>query len=257
MNYEDLLGELQPLEKQMKDTTGACAKSYKNVAKYSESGDLKALRKELDNYASLLQQQTQLAEELQELVNAFDENTYLESGDFSDQMLGYFEEENMDVIGEFPTYEVFPYRLRFDTNNMEVFLNKKKLSCMRPYALVNTVKTNQEKLMKSSFNAQAFLNELAAAYDMYIASAKKMDGADVYLRDLYKILVPMGRFRKEYDIDTTFAYELARLHMNDEVEMAKGDRRYQFGTSRENKKAIRILDDEGNEHYIATIRFFK
>lgn len=257
MNYEDLLGELQPLEKQMKDTTGACAKAYKNVAKFSESGDLKALRKELDNYASLLQQQTQLAGELQELVNQFDDAKYFESGDFSDQMLESFKEEDIDIIGDFPVYEVFPYRLRFDTNNMDVFLNKKKLSCMRPNALVNTVKANQEKLMKSSFNAQSFLNELASAYDTYVASTKKMDGADVYLRDLYKILVPMGRFRKEYDVDTTFAYELARLYMAEDVQMAKGDRRYQFGTSRESKKAIRIIKENGKEDYITTIRFFK
>lgn len=258
MNYEDLLEQLQPLEKQMKDATAACTKAYKNALKATEGGDLKTLRKELDNYASLLEQQTALAEQLKETANSFDENTYLANGEFEKQMLEYCEEEGVDIKGSFPIYEAFPYRLKVDEKNTEVFLNKKKLACLRPYALVKTVKANQEKLMKSSFNAQSFLNELVSAYDTYIKSTNRVDGSDVYLRDLYKLLVPMGRFRKEYDVDTAFAYELARLNMvHDEVETTKDGRRYQFGSSRDNKKWIRILKENGDEDFLITVRFFK
>ncbi|MCI9665624.1 MAG: hypothetical protein HFI46_17605 [Lachnospiraceae bacterium] len=40
-------------------------------------------------------------------------------------------------------------------------------------------------------------------------------------------------------------------------EAAKDGRKFQFGPSRNIGRAIRILDKEGNEQYLATIRFFE
>jgi hypothetical protein len=64
----------------------------------------------------------------------------------------------------------------------------------------------------------------------------------------------MSRFRKDYD-QQSFAFDLARLYLADEITLKDG-RKFQFGPSRNNKKAIRILDSLGQERYLATIRFF-
>ena len=126
---------------------------------------------------------------------------------------------------------------------------------MRPRYLVQMIKSGQEKLNKASFHALNFVNELSDAYDLAIIKLKKRPESDIYLTSLYKLLAPMSRFRKDYD-QHSFAFDLARLYISD-VEITKNGKRFQFGPSRNNSKAIRILDKDGQEQFLATIRFFE
>lgn len=64
----------------------------------------------------------------------------------------------------------------------------------------------------------------------------------------------MSRHRKYYD-QQSFAFDVARLYSSD-VEVTKNGRKFQFGPSRNNGKAIRILDKDGKEQFLATIRFY-
>ncbi|MEY8427469.1 hypothetical protein AALA00_07070 [Lachnospiraceae bacterium 46-15] len=93
----------------------------------------------------------------------------------------------MDVRGDFPVYEMFPYRVKLDTENQDLYLDRKKVPCMRPQS---------------------------------------------------------------------FAFDLAHLYMS-EIEETKSGRKFQFGPSRNNIKAIRILDRDGQEQFLATIRFYE
>jgi hypothetical protein len=108
--------------------------------------------------------------------------------------------------------------------------------------------------LKASFNAAQFANELANAYDLALVKLDKAPGSDIYLQTLYKFLVPMSRFRKDYD-QQSFSFDLARLYSGEAL-MLKDGRNYQFGPSRNNNKALRILDNQGREQFLATIRFF-
>ena len=145
-------------------------------------------------------------------------------------------------------------QVRLDSENQDIYLDRKKASQVRPRSFVAMVKKNQEKLNRASFNAQTFLTELAGAYDLAVLKLGKRPESDIYLTSLYKFLAPMSRFRREYD-QQSFAYDLARLYMSD-VKTTKNGRSYQFGPSRKQEKAIRILDGEGREQFLATIRFF-
>ena len=164
-------------------------------------------------------------------------------------------EKGVDVRGEFPVYEMFPYKVRLDAENQDIYLDRKKVQCMRPKSFVEQVKAGQDKLNRANFNAQTFVNELSDAYDTAILKLKKQPGADIYLNSLYKLLAPMSRFRKDYD-QQSFAFDLARLYAEGAVETKNG-RKFQFGPSRNNGKAIRILDQEGKEQFLATIRFYE
>jgi len=158
------------------------------------------------------------------------------------------------VTGDFPVFEMFPYKLRIDPN-MDIYLDRKKVPCLRPYTLVQVVKKGQEKLMKASFNANRFAAELAAAYDLALADLKKNKGTDQYLKKLYEYMVPMSRSRKDYDMQS-YAFDLARLYAEGSSFELKDGRKIQWGTSKDPKKAIRILDGYGNEQHLYTIRFF-
>ena len=254
MNYEELYSELQPLEKRMKDAVSALQRFYKAIAKDTEAGDLKDLNKNLSAFSGLLEEQLGTVRELQEVVDGFDSKEYYESGEFAAQLLEACRENGVDVTGEYPIYEMFPYRVRLDAENQDIYLDRKRYSCVRPQSFAQMVRAGQDRLMKASFNALAFANELAEAYDLAVLKLGKRPESDIYLTSLYKFLVPMGRFRKDYD-QQSFAFDLARLYASD-VEVIRDGRRFQFGPSRKNNKAIRILDSEGKEQYLAMIRFF-
>ena len=230
MNYEELYSELQPLEKRMKDAVSALQRFYKAIAKDTEAGDLKDLNKNLSAFSGLLEEQLGTVRELQEVVDGFDSKEYYESGEFAAQLLEACREKGVDVTGEYPIYEMFPYRVRLDAENQDIYLDRKRYSCGRPQSFAQMVRAGQDRLMKASFNALAFANELAEAYDLAVLKLGKRPESDIYLTSLYKFLVPMGRFRKDYD-QQSYAFDLARLYASD-VEVIRDGRRFQFGPSR-------------------------
>ncbi len=254
MNYEDFYQDMQPQEKSIKDGIASLQRLSKAVHKELESGDIKNLAKDIASMAETAAALTSALEGAAKTVGNFDGKAYFENGDFADQILAVCHERSVDVRGDFPIYEMFPYRVRLDVENQDIYLDRKKIQCLRPSSFVETVTKGQEKLNKASFNALTFAGELASAYDLALLKLDKRPGTDVYLSSLYKILAPMGRFRKDYD-QQSFAFDLARLYNSGEDATKKG-RRFQFGPSRDGKKSIRILDKEGKEQYLATICFF-
>ena len=254
MNYEELYDLLQPVCKDLKDQSNLIGRMYKAIVKDVEAGNLKGVTKSLETMKSAIASLTAAANAMEEKTDAFDTEEYFKSGDFTAQMLDACREKEIDVIGESPVFEMFPYRVRIDAENQEVFLDRKKITTMRPNALVSGIAASRAKLMKANFNAQRFADELADAYDLAILKYDKRPQADLYLTNIYKIMVPLSRFRRDYDANN-FAFDIARLYDSD-VETTKTGRRWQFGSSRNQNKAIRILDADGNEQFFATIKFF-
>ena len=255
MNYEDFYQDLQPRQKSVRDGLASLQKLFKAVSREVEGGDVKNLAKDLEAMVQAVSAVAESVEAMKTAADGFDGKQYFESGEFAEQMLAACAEMGVDVRGEFPVYEMFPYRVKLDTENQDLYLDRKKVQCMRPGSFVDIVKSGQEKLNKASFNAAAFASELADAYDLAILKLKRQPQADIYLTSLYKILAPMSRFRRDYD-QQSFAFDLARLYISG-IEETKNGRKFQFGPSRVGGKAIRILDMEGQEQYLATIRFYE
>lgn len=255
MDYEVLYQQYQDLHKSMKDKQALIVRAHKNMAKDIEGGDLKNLEKNLSLVENTSSDLALIIKDMQVLVGSFDSQAYMEQGFYAQQMLELCEKEGVDVIGDYPNYEMFPFSIRLDAENQEIYIDRKRNTCARPVALVQRIKASREKLLKASFNANQFATELAKAYDLALKDANKPEGHDLYLTKIYQYMVPMSRFRREYDLQS-FAFDIARLFSCEEFELKDG-RQFQFGPSRINKKAIRILDAEGHEQYLATIRFFQ
>lgn len=254
MNYENFYEALVPQQKSLRDALTALQKLSKTTGREAESGDLKNLLRDLRTMAETASVLSTVLDTMEKTAADFDSKTYFESGEFAEQMLAACQEKDVDVRGEFPIYEMFPYRVKIDTENQDLYLDRKKVQCMRPQSFVEMVKAGQEKLNKASFNASTFANELADAYELALLKQKKQPESDIYLTTLYKVLAPMGRFRKDYD-QQSFAFDLARLYTSG-LEETKNGKKIQFGPSRDNSKAIRILDKNGQEQFLATIRFY-
>lgn len=254
MTYETLHQRLNALEKELNDTLKSNQKLLKSIEKGTDSGDLKTVRAGIASIEQMAQKQADTIAELQLALEAFDGREYFQSGDFAGQLLEECLSRNINVKGDAPVFEMFPYRVKIDMEAQEVWLDRKKMVGMRPSALAETIKTGRDRLMNASFNAETFADELSDAYDIALMKEGKKAGSDIYLSSILKLLVPMGRFRKEYG-QQEFAFDLARLY-SAHLDASKKGRRFSFGPSRVGSKAIRILDTEGREIFLTTISFY-
>lgn len=144
MNYEEFYAALQPQEKAVKDRLASLQKLFKTVGKETESGDVKGLSRDLSAMAEAAELLSATLKEMDDTVSGFDTRAYFESGEFAQQMLDACKEKGVDVRGEFPVYEMFPYRVRLDAENQDIYIDRKKVQCMRPQSFVDTVKAGQE-----------------------------------------------------------------------------------------------------------------
>ena len=257
-DYEDLYKQMLVVEKELKDKISSQQKLFKSLSKNMEKGDLKSWNKDLGAMRAYLKEQETLMEGMQNQVDDFGIRAYVENGEFVEQMLACCARLEVDVKGDYPTYEMFPFRVRIDSENLDLYLDRKRVQCLRPLAFVQDVKASRDKLMKAAFDPRVFVKELAAAYDLMLlkqhqGQSPTSNVGDIYLKSLYTLLTPMRRFRRDYDLQS-FAFDLARLYAA-ELRSTEDGRQFQFGPSRNINKAIRILDQDGREQYLATIRF--
>jgi hypothetical protein len=259
MNYEEFYAEYAELADKLGGQIAVHQKLLKRINKSMERGDLKAAARDLPAAGGIAAECARGAAALAEKIGSADMRDYLESGDFARQLVALCGERRIDIKGEGNAYEVFPYRLKIDAQNEEVLINKRKAAGLRPRAIVGDLEKERDRLLAAPFNSAKYAEELAVAYDLALLDAAKgkkyMPETDVYLKTIYKFLTPMSRFRREYDMQS-YAFDLARLYAADSDESGDG-RRFQFGPSRNNNKAIRIIDTVGNEQFLVTIRFFK
>ena len=257
MDYEQFYSEAQAYFKELKEKTDAQSRVVKKIQACISGGDINALPKLFTAIRDATSGHEEALERLERLTADFDGREYMANGDFTEQMIECCKQLDVDVQGDFPTYEMFPCRITVNPETQDVTVDKKRMSCLRPSKLVSDIKKELDKLSKAQFNAQLFAKELAAAYDLAImkASRKKPCAGDApqYASDLYNILTPMRRYKKEYT-KNAFAFDLARLYAEGGTTLDDG-RSLRFDTARDLNKAIRILDRYGAEQFITTVRF--
>ncbi len=115
MNYENLYQTLQPQEKSVKDSLASLQKLFKAASRETESGDIKSLTRDIGSMAEAALALSSALEDIKDNLGSFDTKTYFESGDFAAQMLEACQEKGVDVRGDFPVYEMFPYRVKLET----------------------------------------------------------------------------------------------------------------------------------------------
>jgi hypothetical protein len=257
LDYELFYDEAEVLLKDIKDKTALQTKTVANVSRCLTNGDLNALPKLYATLREAAAGREEALSELEEHTSGFDGGEYMTGGEFSTQMTEYCRRLDVDVQGTFPVFDMFPCRITVNSDSQDVTIDRKKFACLRPSRIAEVIKAELGKLAKAPFNPQAFAKELAAAYDIAILRASKKkkvaDDAPIFASDIYDILTPMRRYKKEYT-KNNFAFDLARLYAQDAVQLADG-RNLRFDTVRDMKKSIRILDSYGLEQFVTTIRF--
>lgn len=259
MDYEDFYRGYRDISEKIQDHIANQKKLLNRLNRSMEKGDFRSAFKDI---AAANENSICMDGDLSgmtELIESFDPEAYLDSGDFAVQLFDACREENIDIKNGEGTYEVFPNRVKIDARAGDVLINGRKAPGLRPRAVVAELLKSRSKLFSAPFNSPQFASELAGAYDLAVladAGGKPVrKDADMYLKNVYKYLTPMRRFRREYDM-RGYAFDLARLYASGQNELPDG-RVFQFGPSRNNSKAIRILNEAGKEQFLATVRFYK
>jgi len=259
LDYEQYFSDAQAYTKELSEKTAIQLKTVKKVEKCIADGDINSLPKLFGALREAAREREVALDQLEAHTASFDGYEYMTNGDFTAQMIGCCNQLGVDVQGDFPVYEMFPCRVTINPEAQDVTIDRIHLQCLRPSKLITDIKKELDKLSKVSFNAQLFAKELAAAYDLAIIKASKKkhhaENAPMYAQDLYDLLTPMKRYKKDYT-KHNFAYDLARLYAEEIITLDDG-RNLRFDTARDMKKAIRILDRYGSEQLITTIRFSK
>ena len=148
MNYENLYQVLQLQEKNLKDSITALQRLSKTIGKETENGNMKSLSRNLKIMAEIASSVSSILEETQTVVDDFDTKAYFESGDFAEQMLAACKEKCIDVQGHFPVYEMFPYKIKLDAENQDVYMDRKKYSVCVLGVLRESLKPDRKSLIR-------------------------------------------------------------------------------------------------------------
>ena len=255
MNYEEFLQGYQEAEADLRQRSAETVKYVKAMAKDAEKGTLKNMDKNMDSLKASYAAMEDAIAKLEEYRNSFDSEEYFSNGGFSEGLEEACRNHGVDMAGEFPVFEMFPYKVRIDSENQDVYIDRKKYSTSRPEFIADTIAKGQEKLNAVKFNSVGFASELEDAYMTHLMRKNLAPGAYVSLKALWKELVPMARSRKEYD-EKAFAFDIARMYKEGSELVTKKGSTVRWGSSRTND-TIRILDTYGCEVLLSSIAFLQ
>lgn len=202
--------------------------------------DLKSFHRDTVLLESAMAEEARVLSAMKKLEVGSNPREYFGDGELVVQMPEACGELGADVKGEFPVYGMFPYRVRIDAENQNLYLDRKKVQYVCPKGLVRQTEAGQDKLIRTSSNALIFVNKLADVYGLTLLKLEEQPGANICPTNLYRFLMPTGRPRKDYG-QQSYTFDSTRLY-NFRTKEIKDGQRVQFGPNHEGGKAIRILD---------------
>jgi hypothetical protein len=253
-DFEKYLDEnLAPECDQLNRRARRAATLSARLTKAAASGDLRTVEAALrDLQAIPLEERLKASSEA---VSGFDYRSYLSDG-FAADFEAACREAKIGLEGHFPSYFVFPFPVRVDTDSATVVINKRRTGALRPSALVAAIAEERDRLERSPFNAAEFIAVLFSVWDRMNAQQSSKKGVRVCgpqrLKDVYRELVPFARWRRDYP-ESFFGYDVQRLLLSGAMRYDGWQCVLERGRSAAN--ALRLVDREGQERLISTVNF--
>lgn len=174
---------------------GSVVRELKKAKASAGVGNVRDLRKALENAE-------QLASQLTATIHALragwrlDELRYLSSGAYTKELLAQADSDNLAVIEQDDRLLCHPSVVRVLASEQAVQVDKTKHRTLRPSVVIGLLKAEQGRPPK--FKPDAFLESLAAGYDLVVAREQKAYNATVRLVDVYEVLTLMPGQAREY-----------------------------------------------------------
>ena len=201
----------------VKSLTAALRETKKLLAAASV-GQLRDVKNGIDTADRLADQAAAAVRDLREAWT-FDEATYFASGGYTKEVLALGEAEDLRAVESDERILSFPVIVQISASDTTVLIDKVRERRVRPSLVVRRLKNLQTAPPK--FKADAFLETLAAAYDLTLARKASRPGSVAKVLDLYSVLTLMPGSAREY-AKQEFARDLYLLDQSEIVTTKDG-----------------------------------
>ncbi|MBN1356925.1 hypothetical protein JXA40_11755 [bacterium] len=252
--FEESLAKSQADMEDALRSVQSAANALKRIRKSMQTGDIKALPKQMDAADQALGRVHEAFQKAREGWD-FDEETYFNSGLFFQEILESARTAGVDLFEMDGRLFCYPSILKLMPADRVVFIDKKREKRLRPSFFLKLLHTHQNKPVR--FKPEAFLESIYSAY-VIITERKRLksDGPDIPLLDIYKILTLLPGQSREYSRQE-FArdiYLLDQSHVTATRDQLKAAFRGSSGT-RNPARCLRIVTREGHEKLYYSISF--
>jgi len=176
-------------------TLASALNEAKKAKAAAATGQLRDLRQALEGSVGLAESAAAAARAARSGWT-FDEQAHFANGGFTKEVLALAAEEGVQAVESDERILSYPAILQISAADATVLIDRKKDRRVRPSVVVRTLRALQSRPPK--FKAEAFLEALADAYDLTVASRSARPGSVVKLLDLYAILTMLPGSNRDY-----------------------------------------------------------
>lgn len=209
-------------------------------------------------------------EEIRQLANSWDEHQtviknaiqvdqdFVLSDAYPTEVEKAMKDAEIPIRGEFPNYELPPFKLTFSHNSGYVKLSmgrrSKQTKIFAPPVLADWVSKEFQRVTNSKFNAEQFCSELLVTYEVLNKLNLKKDsvvwGHPVTLKEIYKLLTLKQSLKPDYP-EALFTYDLARL--KEQFEICYEGHRFELVPSRNQSSGLLLVNSKGQESRVSSL----
>ena len=218
-----LEGALQSVERDADSAIkalGAALKAAKRAKAAAASGLVRELQQAMEVTVGLADQASGTAQDLRQGWR-FDVSEWFSSGDYAKELLAAAAEAGVQAYESDDRILCYPVVVQVSAADAALLIDKKKDRRTRPSVVVGYLAALQERPPK--FKPDAFIETLAAAYDLVIASKHLRPGAPARLVDVHNVLTLLPGAARDYTRQE-FARDLYLVDQSGQVDTKDGRR---------------------------------
>ena len=239
-------------------------KLWQKIKKLHNDWDINNIKSNLESYNLELSQlsinKTSGNSYLSEKIHNISE--YIGSTEYKNDLESSLKNLSIPFIGEFPEYDIPPYKFSISKENMEarLFFGRKseKITSMNPEIISNWVNIKYKKITGKKFDINIFMKELFDAYQyinkITFRNKDTIWGKAIKLTELYGLLTIKRSTKQEYP-KQFYQYELGLLKEN--LNLSFNGYGFEFGFAKDISKAIAIIDSKGKVNYVSSLTIHK
>ena len=222
-------------------------KKFRDAAKKGNLREIPKMMEATEQTIAALRQQFANAKE----GWAFDEETYISSGDFRAELIEAARQAGVKISEQFGMIYCHPFLIRIRPQERTILIDKIIERRLRPSILAKRLKELQNR--PGRFKPPAFLECLFTAYSKILLN-QKIEGKIVKLFDIYDLLTLLPGQSKEYT-KAEFARDIYLIDKSGVSTTNQGFVLNLVPPGRDIKRSLRVITEEGQERLYYGISF--
>lgn len=174
---------------------GDATRELKRIHAAARDGSIRDLQKALESAARLVDVLRESLETLREGWS-FDDRRYLESGDYTRELLATAAQAEVPLIDHDGRLLTYPSVLRVLPADASIEVDRKREKRIRPSLVIRKLQALRQRPPR--FRPEPFLESLYRAYGLLAAKAKRSTGADIRLIEVHEVLTMLPGQNREY-----------------------------------------------------------